>query len=145
MPVIVDIADAVVAELNGHSFSQPVVAERLYRVAFELPDMKTLHVSVVPKGVEMQGASRTLVQHDYQIDVGVQKKLPASPAGDNAEIDALMALVEEIADFFRQRRLQAMPNVIWVQTQNLPIYSPEHLEQLRQFTSVLTLTFRVLR
>ncbi|HQL76235.1 MAG TPA: hypothetical protein PLD58_23890 [Phycisphaerae bacterium] len=145
MALIVDIADAVVAEINDHSFSQPVTAQRLFRPVFDLADMKTLHVSVVPKGVEMQGASRTLVQHDYQIDVGVQKKLPTNPSGDNAEIDALMALVEEIADFFRQRRLQALPNVVWVQTQNLPIYSLEHLEQLRQFTSVLTLTFRVLR
>jgi len=145
MALIVDIADAVVAELNGHTFSQSVTAQRLYRPVFDLADMKTLHVSVVPKGVEMQGASRTLVQHDYQIDVGVQKKLPTNPSGDNAEIDVLMALVEEIADFFRQRRLQTLPNVVWVQTQNLPIYSLEHLEQLRQFTSVLTLTFRVLR
>jgi len=145
MAAIIDIADAVVAELNDHAFSQAVTAQRLYRPVFELPDMKTLHVSVVPKGVEMQGASRTLIQHDYQIDVGVQKKLPTSPSGDNAEIDTLMALVEEVADFFRQRRLQAMPNVVWVKTENQPVYSPEHLEQLRQFTSVLTLTFRVLR
>ncbi len=145
MAVIVDIADAVVAELNGHTFSQAFTAVRLYRPVFELADMKTLHVSVVLKGVEMQGASRSVVQHDYQIDVGVQKKLPTSPSGDAAEIDALMALVEEIADFFRQRRLQEMPNVIWVRTENQPVYSLEHLEQLRQFTSVLTLTFRVLR
>ncbi|OQB78594.1 MAG: hypothetical protein BWX88_05154 [Planctomycetes bacterium ADurb.Bin126] len=145
MATIVDIADAVAAELNGHTFSQAFTARRLYRPVFDLADMKTLHVSVVPKGVEMQGASRTLVQHDYLIDVGVQKKLPTSPSGDNTEIDALMALVEQIADFFRQRRLQAMPNVVWVKTENPSIYLPEHLDQLRQFTSVLTLTFRVLR
>jgi len=145
MGAIVDIANAVMAELNGHTFSRSFTAQRLYRPVFDLGEMKTLHVSVVPKGVELQGASRTLVQHDYQIDVGVQKKLPTSPSGDDAEIDALMALVEEIADFFRQRRLQTMPSAVWVQTQNLPIYSQEHLEQMRQFTSVLTLTFRVLR
>jgi hypothetical protein len=56
-----------------------------------------------------------------------------------------MALVEEIADFFRLRRLTSYPDAIWVRTDNVPVYAPEHLEEFRQFTSVLTLTFRVVR
>jgi hypothetical protein len=32
-----------------------------------------------------------------------------------------------------------------VRTENVPVYAPEHLEEYRQFTSVLTLTFRVVR
>ncbi len=35
--------------------------------------------------------------------------------------------------------------LIWVKADNAPIYSSEHLSELRQFTSVLTLTFRVVR
>jgi hypothetical protein len=56
-----------------------------------------------------------------------------------------MELVEEIADFFKQRRLDAYPQAVWVKTENAPIYAAEHMDELRQFTSVLTLTFRVLR
>ena len=102
MATIKDIAEAVKGELNGGSFSQPFTAERHYLPAFELTDMKTLHVTVVPKGLETSPASRGLIQHDYQIDVAVQKKLAAA---DSDEIDALMVLVEEISDFFRQRFL----------------------------------------
>jgi len=142
MPVLTDIAEAVKDELNGHDFSQEFEAARLYQPLFELPEMKTLHVTVVPQGVDMQVSSRTLVQHDYGIDVAVQKKFEAD---DAVELDPLMALVEEIADFFRLRRLDAVPAAIWVKTENKPVYSQEHMQQFRQFTSVITLTFRVLR
>jgi len=41
-------------------------------------------VTVVPKGVEITGAARSLSQHDYQIDVGVQKKVGADLEADVA-------------------------------------------------------------
>jgi len=142
MTTLTEIAEAVKDELNGHDFSQEFEAVRLYQPLFELPEMKTLHVTVVSRGVEMQVSSRTLVQHDYGIDVAVQKKFDTDEA---VELDPLMALVEEIADFFRLRRLEAAPEAAWIKTENNPVYSQEHMEQFRQFTSVVTLTFRVLR
>jgi len=140
--VIIDIAEAVKNELNAGEFSQEFEAARAYRPVFELPEMKTLHVTVVPKGVEMEGAARSLVQHDYQVDVAVQKKFEKD---EPTELDPLMTLVEEIIDFFRLRRLKTVENAICVKASNEPVYSQEHMEQFRQFTSVITLTFRVLR
>ena len=142
MATIVDIADAVVAELNSGTFSQAMEAVRLYRPQFDLAEMATLHVTVVPKAVETSGASRAGMQYDVSVDVAVQKKLTTE---SNAEIDVLMGLVEEIADFFRLRRLEQYQNAMWLRTENDPAWSPGHLEELRQFTSVLTLTFRVVR
>ena len=142
MAVIIDIAEAVKDELNGGSFSQEFTAERHYQPIFELPEMKTLHVTVVPKGVTIHPATRGLIQHDYQIDVAIQKKFSE---GDNVDLDPLMGLVEEIGDFFRRRRLGGLPNAACVKIENVPIYAAEHMEQFRQFTSILTLTFRVLR
>jgi len=142
MPVITDIADAVVTELNDGDFSQEFTAVRQYRPEFELPEMKELHVTVVPKGVTITSLGRGVNQHDYQIDVAVQKKLTTE---DAAELDPLMALVEEIADFFRLRRLASYTDAAWVKTENDPVYSQEHLGEMRQLTSVLTLTFRVAR
>jgi hypothetical protein len=147
MSTIIDIADAVVTELNSPGapgFSQTFQAQRYYRPVFDLAEMKDLHVTVMPKGVEMSMAGRSLVQSDVQIDIGVQKKLSADSTGDIAEIDALMGLVQEIIDFLRCRRLSALPAAAWVRTENSPIFAPEHLEQLRQFTSVITLTYRVI-
>lgn len=142
MAVIIDIADAVVAEINAGSFSQPLEAKREYLPHFELPEMQQLRVTVVPKSVTTQSAGRTHGQHDYAIDVAVQKKLQSA---DNAEIDALMNLVDELGDHFRFKRLHGFPDAMWLKTENEPVYAQEHLAEMRQFTSLLTLTFRVLR
>jgi len=139
MALVADIAEAIVGALNGHTFSRPVVAARAYRPIFDLKDMTDLHVTVVPKGVELTTAGRGLAQSDVQIDIGVQKKLAA---GDNGEIDALIGLVQEIAEFIRATG--RFGDAAWVKTENTPIYSQEHLGELRQFTSVLTLTLRVM-
>jgi len=141
MSTIIDIAEAVKEELNGGEFSQAFTAERHYQPVFELKDMKTMHVTVVPKDIEMQLATRNSSQHDCRVDVAVQKKLESA---DLAEIDGLMGLVEEIAAFLCRRKLESVPNALWIKTANEPIYAAEHLEQFRQFTSILTLTYRLL-
>ncbi len=139
MAQITDITDAIVAALNGQTFSQAFTAARAYRAAFDLQEMKDLHVTVVPKGVELTTAGRGVAQSDMQIDIGVQKKLAT---GDDAEIDELMGLVQEIAEFIRATR--QFGDAAWVKSENTPIYSQEHLGELRQFTSVLTLTLRLM-
>ena len=142
MTTAIDIADAVVAELNGRTFSQPFTAQRAYLPVFDLKDMADLHVTVVPRGVEIVAAGRGQSQTDFTVDVAVQHK-PADLA--NATLDGLMSLVNEIAGFFFGRRLSGdMSRAVWVKTANVPIYLPKHLEELRQFTSVLSLTFRVI-
>lgn len=142
MAVITDIADALVAELNGATFSQPVAAERHYLPRFDLPEMQTLHVTVVPQGVVLASGDRARGQGDYSLDVAVQQKITT---GNNAELDALTNLVEEIADCVRGRRLAAYPDAAWLKTEQTVLSAPEHLAELRQFTSVLTVTYRVLR
>jgi hypothetical protein len=139
MALIANIAEAVVTALNGHTFSHPFTAQRAYRPVFDLKEMTNLHVTVVPKGVELTTAGRGLAQSDVQIDIGVQKKLASA---DNAEIDPLLGLVQEIAEFVRSTG--RFGDAVWVKIENTPIYSQEHLGELRQFTSVLTLTLRVM-
>ena len=139
MSIIADIADAVVAALNGHQFSQEFTAMRAYRPEYDLRELADLRVTVVPKSVEMTTAGRGLAQSDIQIDLAVQRKLSS---GDNAEIDALMGLVQEVAEFIRSTG--RFGDAVWVKTENSPIYSQEHLGEMRLFTSVLTLTLRVM-
>jgi hypothetical protein len=145
MSLITSIADAVVTDLNGAAagtFAQTFTAARHYRPQFDLAELKTLRVSVVPKGIAITGLMRIANQHDVSIDVAVQKKVNPT---DSAELDGLMTLVEQIADYFRLRRLTALPTALWTKTENVPVYAPEHLEQKQVFTSVLTFTFRVVR
>lgn len=142
MPLITQVAEAVVAALNAATFSQPIAAARSYLPRVELADLKTLKVTVVPSSVSIVTASRGQTQRDVAIDVAVQKKLANE---QNADLDPLLTLAEEIAEHFRGKRLDSFPDAAWVKTEFKPIYAPEHIEQLRTFTSVLTLTFRVIQ
>ncbi|MEX1016019.1 MAG: hypothetical protein WDZ31_04665 [Phycisphaeraceae bacterium] len=144
MSITIDIADAVVATLNAATFSQPVTAERAYLPRYELSEMQDLRVTVVPKEMTTTTASRGAASRDLTLDVAVQKKLGA-PAGAQSEQDALMELSEEVADYLRTTALAGQAGAKWVRTEHTAIYAPEHLEQLRQFTSVVTLTYRVIK
>lgn len=142
MPLVSDIAEAVKTELNAQSFSMPFTAVRGYLPSFELPEMKDLHVTVVPNGITMAALGRDRAQYDCKVDIAVQKKLGD---GGNAETDALIALVEEIAEHFKRKRLPPSQEAAWVKTENVPIYSHEHMSEFRQFTSVITLSFRIIK
>ena len=134
---ILQIADAIVAELNGHTFDPPFQAERGYLPTFELPDMDVLRVTVVPKEDDGRLDSRSSSSHDYAIDIGIQKKPPHL---ENAQLDPLMLLTQRIADFFLFGKRPGGATLISPHVRVL--YLPEHLHKFRQFTSVVTLTFR---
>ena len=147
MAVVVEIADAVVTALNGAHLSQPVSAQRYYLPEFDLKDMDTLHVSVVPAELDEEIADRAHDRAEYKIHVAVQKRVAKQdpPGIDTAAIDALMQLVEEIDDLFRHKRLAGYEQAHWAKTENKPIYDPKHLKEHGQFTSLLVFTFRVTR
>lgn len=143
MSTISTIADAVAEHINAGTYSRPVSAERVYQPAFTLQDLKDLRVSVVPRTVGISAASRDSSIFECVIDVGVQQKLPAE--NEQAEIDALLDLVEEIADHLRLARLPEAPEAAWAGISHEPVVSSESLEQHRVFTSVLSVTYRVRR
>ena len=143
MSTIAAIADAVAAHINAGTFSQPVIAVRMYQPAFTLEDLAELRVSVVPRTVGIAAASRDSSTFECVIDVGVQKKLPTE--GEQAEIDGLLDLVEAIADHVRLKRLPDAPEAAWAGIAHEPVVSTESLEQHRVFTSVLSITYRVRR
>jgi hypothetical protein len=140
---LIQIADAVVAGLNGHSFSQSFIAERHYRPVFELSEMADLKVSVVPLATSSQWRDRSGQVGQYQLDIGVQQK------GDLSFewLDGLMYLVDEIAEHLQGNSLTIANAgtypVRCLDVTNAPVYALEHLEELRQFTSVLTVTYQV--
>jgi len=142
MATSVDIADAVVTELNAGTFGLPFTAQRRLLPEYKLQEMEELRVTVVPQAVEISLAHRSACQNDIQIDIGVQKKITADLDTEAAQ---LIVLVEEIIDYLRLRRLTDVPQVLWIRTRNEPIYAREHLAQQRLFTSVLTVTYRLVR
>ena len=148
MAHILTIADAVVASLNAAEFSMEFTAARSYVPSFALSEIADLRVTVVPKGIAISRGTRRQDQHDYQIDVAVQQKLEHQgefDADSAAELDPLMALVEEIADHFRGSSLDTDPVAACMNVENGPIYAQEHMREGRLFTSILTFTFRTWR
>lgn len=141
MSVSIDIAEAVLTELNAGQFSHQFTAVRAATMMYELKDMTDLHVTVIPRSIENTTSSRAKRQRDVAIDVVVQQKLAE---GDNNEIDPLIGLAEEIEDFFALRRLDAVAAVC-IDGVVDPLYLSKHLDDLRQFTSVVRLTFRTWR
>ncbi len=148
---IIEIANAVVVEINAHTFAAPfdatLNAERRYDADFKLTDLTDLKVTVVAASLAGVLASRGKARDmRYEIDVAVQQKLslPVDDPVTQADLNNLLALVEEMADFLFQ-----MPNLpglaaAAVALENTPIYDPERLK-FGHFLSALTLTFQVFR
>ena len=101
--------------------------------------MDSLHVSVVPRSILEKRISRKLVAFDCGIDIGVQQRV----GNDAAQLDGLSALVTELSDRLRTLTLPSYPGARLVELSNDPVYAPDHLSQLQQFTSVIRATFRV--
>ena len=141
MATVTAIANAVAAKLNATEFSQEFEAGVVFRPIFDLRNLKTLKVSVVPRAVTFARASRQADSRLVQVDIGVQRKL-----AEDLDLEPLLELVEEITLCFGVgKRLPDYPTALCVEIENEPVYAPEHIEQYRQFTSVVTLTFEVIR
>ena len=139
MHVVVQVAQAVTDALNAGTFSMPFTAQRLALPLFTLEEMQVLHVTVVPREVASSVLDRASDEDEVKVDVAVQKRAAAVAVAD---VDPLLAFVQEIADFLNRRQ---MGDAIWKKTENKPVYAPEHLREKQQFTSVLTVTYKVVR
>jgi hypothetical protein len=134
-----DVAAAVVADLTATAFSQAFTAERAYLPIIDLGAMMALHVTVVAAGRTVQPASRTSLQVEHRIEIAVQQKLASE---DPTACDPLLGLVGEIADHLSGHHLAGAPDAAWVRTEHAPLVDPGHLNELRQFTSLITVTYR---
>ena len=135
---IVQLADAVVADLNAATFSQAFVAARAYIPRWKLEELATIRVTVVPKDDVGERASRAQWQEDYQLDVAIQQRLGAN---ETAQMDALVLLGQELADYFKSRN-PAGDLATLVAVAFAPLFDPDHLEKHKTLTTVINLTFR---
>lgn len=136
---ILTVADAVRDAINAATLSFGFVAERLYLPIRDAKHLRNLKVSIVPAEITATMLSRRDDDFDYVIDVGIQRKV-----SNDTEIDELMGFAEEVVDLFRGQRLDST-GALCVTAENAPIYSPDHLDEHRVFTSVVRLTFRLNR
>lgn len=139
MSVVSNIAEAVKVDLEVGSFSLPFIPTRTYRPQFKLKDMDTLHVTVVARSRTISPDSRSKYKNECVIDVAVQKRFSDDT---NIILDPLMNLVDEICGHFVNRELDNYREAYWLTTENSPIYDASHMDEMRQFTSVISLIYR---
>ena len=141
MSVIVDIADAVVAELNDHSFSKSFTATREYLPTHDLQTLTGLKVVAIPSETSIANESRSNTRDEHRIEIGVVAKLDAV---DAETIDGYVALCEEIADYLKRRTLTDYENARPIGVEIEPVFDALTLDTHRVFLSVVSITYRVL-
>ena len=141
---IVRLADAVTDALNGGTFSVSFVAVRAWLPVYKLAtgDLDTVQVSVAPMTRESAPAARGKDLHRHAIEIAVQKEL-ASETTLETDVDALIALVEEIADHLTRRTLTASGMTWHVDGVKVdPVCAFTELEGSRIFASVIEATYQ---
>ena len=130
MSAIVTLAAEVALELADFH------AEVLFFPEFELRDIEEMKVIVVPLAEEYKPLSRTQHEEILKVQVGFLKR------GCEDELPELLRTVEKLGLGFLNKQLVG---ATCVGVAFNPIYSPEHLRERGQFTSVIELSFKQFR
>jgi hypothetical protein len=133
------VADAVVDEINSQLWSYGISsATRDFRPVSGLKDLEDQKITVIPTGVKSEKMTRGVIDNEVEVQIGIQKKFD-----EEDECDDLTELLEEIAGYFLGKTLTTYSSAICLKSQIDPLFSPEHVDALRTFTGVITLTFKV--
>jgi hypothetical protein len=135
---ITEAMEAVRDAINSASWSLPFIAEASYLPVYKLEDMHDLHVTIVPRSDSITLLSRDTTTRDVVIDIAVQKKLSDENAYNNT--GELLAFVEELIQWITSTR--SFGSWQWILLTNEPIYSAEHMREMNQFTSVVSVTLK---
>jgi hypothetical protein len=106
---------------------------------FLIKELSQTKISVLPKTVGIETASREASEFTYDIEIGIQKKV----SDIESEAESLIAFVDSISKYLRFKPL--INNLAaWVRASISPIYSIEHLSSDSVFTSILTVSYKKL-
>lgn len=145
--VVEQVARQVVDSINDNpgKFSMPFISRMWFVPELELSDTKHLTVTAVPGGHVSEILDRGSDEEEYVVELGIQKR--DADKMENARISQLLMFTETAKDFLRRRnfKLDDGKRVVWLGVENDPPYIPGHVREWNQFTSVLTLTYRVVR
>jgi hypothetical protein len=149
---IAEVCDAVAAVLNASTLSLPAVAVREYLPRFDLADLgDRIKLSVTPGETFITTRSaRGAWQRDLAVRVTAIATLGEDPYEER--IDELMGFVEQVRSALEAVALpdsetwKGQPRrapLVAVSIEADPILDAAMLEQMRQFTSAIVVTYRV--
>jgi len=137
------VADDVVAAINASGIVA-VTAARSYMPYYDLDDVATMRVDVVPLSEIRRVATRSQVLRDVTVAVVMTQKLPDYTSGDpvqNSDVDAKLAVVRQLAELLELTTLSTTGAATSGPAQ-ITLFDQEHLQSVRQFQSVLLLDFK---
>lgn len=149
MSVLVDVADAVAAEINAATLSLDVDAVRGYETDAELEDLDELRLDVVPVRLAGDMHDRGSLFREVAVDVAIRKRFGLSDQDNTGEIsresiDELVDLLEEIDDLLAGvTRLSTYSGASWFGSEVRTPWMPDHLRQQRQYTGIVRVTYNV--
>lgn len=148
MSRIADVAEMVADYLNAAGsgiYSMDFDAVRRY-APFERLDDTTLRVLVVPASVTSPNITRGKSEYSISVYVIVMKRLDDTIDYDlPAYVDPLIELTEEIEGQLTRVKLEdGATTAQCVNVTRDQVYNIEHMTALRQFTSAMTFTFKVM-
>ena len=142
----VEIADALVTAINAVTWSPTLTAVRRYAPVRSLEDEDCLGVTVLP--FETANPSlidrRPIVREEITVSINVQKEVTGPDCND--EIDPLTKLVQDIADFCRNRKTEAIDDDVTVAFMAAEIaFDFLSLRDPVVFTGWTNLTYKIVR
>lgn len=140
---IVDLQEKIVAGFNGWPWSTAMQAERSYAPFTDLGTMGGIKIWVFPVAKASVVESRRTRAQELAVGITLEKKI--SPASLVAECDELVSLVDEIQEAMDHKSDAhiATAGFTWLGFTNEPLYLPDRLQSLQQFTSVSVFRYRV--
>lgn len=145
---LLDIADAVVVKLNAGSFSKTFTAAVRDDTDLKLEDSAadSVYVDIVPGGVKIERATRDARVFDCRTDIGIRCR-PTTI--DMTHFRDLLAFAGEIEEFLKPsdgncRTLTTYTDAAWIASEFRALWVPRHWHEWRQFTSIISVTYRVI-
>lgn len=138
------LADAIVSSLNGGTFDLSFTAVRSFLPLYDLEDLATLRVTVVPSAVADELLNRSQVtREEHLVEIGVQKKV----ATDHSDVPGLVKLCQDFKTHLRGVNGLTVDDQRMAMTESVvdPLYIPQHLKERSTFTAVMRAVFRTVR
>ena len=137
------VARDLVAYLNAYAFGSvnPFVAAYSWMPELDVVDLDALSVTVHPQANEVVMADRSSTYSEYQVVILIAKRV----VGDQDD-DLIMDEPDSVANAIKDATIKmVLPNVntvFWLKTIYDSIGLPDKIRENRQFTAVLTVTFK---
>ena len=143
------VSEALRDELEAGVFSQDFTPGETFDPRMKLEDADTLKVDVVPVGVRPERENRGEIAWDSTCDIGVRYRFGTDEQDEdtgktrNRHIHELFYLEQEIIQYLvRSSRLQYYDLARLMEFDIRVTWVPKHLEEWRQFTGILRVTYR---